>query len=177
MKYESEVVAMSASLVNGGDSNVCGCTTSVSYRFVIVFDADIFVWLKGGTESIILAIKAHRDYYRDYYGITEPELIACVSAHAAVDKACDLMNIKLIHVPFANDDTYQIRLSAVRRNISKNTILIYGSAPSYPQGVIDPISELGEIAVQYNVGLHVDCCLGGFVLPFMKQLGYDVPGN
>lgn len=68
MKYDSEIISMTASLVNGGLDTVCGCTSS------------------GGTESIILAIKAHRDYFRDVHGITSPELISCTSAHAAVDK-------------------------------------------------------------------------------------------
>lgn len=101
MKFESEVIAMTASLMYSGGSRaddndnsstssskhglhstteVCGCTTS------------------GGTESIILAIKSHRDYFRDKYGITAPEMIACTSAHAAVNKACDLMDIKLVQV-------------------------------------------------------------------------------
>lgn len=154
MKYEAEIVAMTASLVNGGDKNVCGCTSS------------------GGTESIILAIKAHRDYYAQEFGVTEPELIACVSAHAAVDKACDMMKIKLIKV--AMTKSFQIDLTLVERAIGPNTIMIYSSAPSYAQGVIDPIRSLGELAVRYRIGLHVDCCLGGFVLPFAKTLGFPV---
>ncbi len=73
--------------------------------------------------------------------------------------------------------TFQIDLPSVRRAISSNTILMYSSAPTYPQGAIDPISKLSEIAVTYNIGLHVDCCLGGFVLPFAKKLGYSIPGE
>ena len=60
--------------------------------------------------------------------------------------------------------------------IGPNTIMLYGSAPCYPQGTIDPIVEMGKLAVKYNIGLHVDCCLGGFFLPFAKMLKYDVPG-
>ena len=106
MKYESEIIAMVADMMNGGDSSVVGCVTS------------------GGTESIVLAIKTHRDYYREKFGITEPEMIACTSAHAAVNKGCDLLGVKLIHVPL-NPDTYEIDLNAVKRAIGPNTILMY----------------------------------------------------
>lgn len=157
LKFESEIIAMTASMLNGGDKNVCGCTTS------------------GGTESIILAIKAHRDYYRENHGISCPEMIACTSAHAAVDKACELLNIRLIKVPMDPQNDYRINVGCVTEAITSNTIMIYSSAPSFPQGTIDPIEQLGNIATYYNVGLHVDCCLGGFVLPFAKKLGYDIP--
>eukprot|EP01040_Poterioochromonas_malhamensis_P013318 gene13318-14633_t len=152
MKYESEIVAMTASLVNGGKKSVCGSTTS------------------GGTESIILAVKAHRDYYRTYHGITHPEMIACVTAHAAVDKACDLLGIQLKKVPY-DPVTFRINVDAVQSVIGPNTIMMYASAPQYPHGAIDNIPQLSELAVKYNIGLHIDCCLGGFVLPFIKKLG------
>lgn len=130
----------------------------------------------GGTESILLATKTHREYYRTKYDITEPEIIACVSAHAAIDKACGLLGIRLIKVPM-DPKTWKMDLNAVRKAISPNTIMLYGSAPQYPQGVIDDIAGLSAIAVQYNIGLHVDCCLGGFILPFARKLGYNVPGK
>ena len=154
MKFESEIIACTASLV-APEGKVYGSTTS------------------GGTESIILAIKAHRDFYRKKYRITSPELVCCVSAHAAVDKACDLMNIKLIKVPM--NSQFKADVGAIRNAIGPNTIMIYASAPSYPQGTIDDIGELSGLAQKYAVGLHVDCCLGGFVLPFMRKLGYPVP--
>jgi sphinganine-1-phosphate aldolase len=155
MKLESEVISMTAALVRGTCESVCGCTTS------------------GGTESIILAIKAHRDLYCRKYGISEPEVVCCVSAHAAVDKACDLMGLRQVRIPM--DDQYCMSLSHLRRAIGPNTIMVYASAPSYPQGTIDPITEIGRIAQQHGIGLHVDCCLGGFVLPFAKRLGYSLP--
>ena len=98
-------------------------------------------------------------------------MIACVTAHAAVDKACDLMGIKLIKIPM-DPVTCKAIVAAVRRAIGPNTIMMYASAPNYPQGVIDPIREMGQLAVQFGIGLHVDCCLGGFFLPFAKKLGY-----
>lgn len=158
-KFESEIVAMSAALMNGGGKVpfVCGCTTS------------------GGTESIILAIKTHKDYYRDrIFPVSHPEIICCVSAHASVDKACDLMSIRLIKVPM-DPITFKCDPRAVARAISRNTILIYASAPSFAQGAIDPVEELAALAKRHGVGLHVDCCLGGFVLPFAAKLGYAIP--
>jgi sphinganine-1-phosphate aldolase len=160
MKFESEIIAMTASLMTSrplDQTELCGNTSS------------------GGTESIILAAKAHRDYYRSKHGITQPEIVACVSAHAAIEKACELLSIKLIQVPM-DPQTFKCDVRAVEWAISPNTVMIYSSAPQFPQGVIDPISQLSAIAVRYGVGLHVDCCLGGFVLPFARKLGYDIPG-
>lgn len=150
-KFEAEVIAMTASLVNGGDNNVCGTLSS------------------GGTESIFLATKTHREYYRRVHGISSPEIIACVTAHAAIDKACEILGIKLVKVP-VDPKTMQADLDAVRWNLTANTIMIYSSAPNFPHGVIDDIEALSRIAKQNDVGLHVDCCLGGFILPFARQL-------
>lgn len=101
-------------------------------------------------------------------------MIACVTAHAAVDKACDMLGIKLIKVPMQGPGM-QISVAAVRHNIGPNTILLYASAPSFPHGSIDPIEQLAQIAHSRDIGLHVDCCLGGFVLPFAKASGLGVP--
>ena len=158
MKFDSEIISMTANLVNHGNPSICGCTTS------------------GGTESIILAIKAHRDYWRDQYGITEPEMIAAKTAHAAVEKACDMLKIKLIQVD-VDPITFRLDLRALKRNISPNTIMMYSSAPTYPHGSIDPIREMSQFAQRYNIGLHVDCCLGGFVLPFARKAGFKLPGS
>ncbi|RQM13422.1 hypothetical protein DD237_007884 [Peronospora effusa] len=155
-KFEAEVISMTAGLMNGGHSEVCGTLSS------------------GGTESIFLASKAHREYYRHKHGITKPEIIACVTAHAAIDKACEILGIKLIKVPM-DPKTLKIDLDAVRWSISSNTILLYSSAPNFPHGMIDDIEALSKLAVQNDVGLHVDCCLGGFVLPFARELRQDIP--
>jgi sphinganine-1-phosphate aldolase len=156
MKFDAEVIAMTASLVNGGLNTVCGCSSS------------------GGTESIILAVKAHRDYWRDNFDIHAPEIIASVSAHPALEKGCDLMNIKLVKIDM-DPVTMKIDMNALRRAIGPNTIMLYASSPSYPYGVMDPIREMSKLAKWYNIGLHVDCCLGGFVLPFAKKAGYPIP--
>jgi sphinganine-1-phosphate aldolase len=159
MKYESELIAMVATMMSSKsstESGICGSTTS------------------GGTESIVLATKAHRDFYRNRHNITQPEVVACVSAHAAIDKACDILGIKLIKVPM-DPVTFKCDLRAMEWAIGPNTIMLYSSAPQFPQGVIDDIAGISALAVKYNVGQHVDCCLGGFILPFAKKLGYDIP--
>jgi sphinganine-1-phosphate aldolase len=154
-KMESEVIRMTASLFNGNEE-VCGAMTS------------------GGTESILMAIKTYRDKAFEERGISEPELICCKTAHAAFDKACAYFKIKLVHVE-CDPVTMQINLKQVEANINSNTICLVGSAPQFPHGIVDDITALGKLAVKHNIGLHVDCCLGSFCIPFMTELGYDCP--
>ena len=85
----------------------------------------------GGTESIMMTIKAHRDLFKSK-GVTEPELIAAVSVHAAVDKSCHYLGVKLVHVPVDSDG--RMSISAAKACINSNTIMIFGSAPSFPHG-------------------------------------------
>jgi glutamate/tyrosine decarboxylase-like PLP-dependent enzyme len=154
VKLENEVVAMVAGLLHG-DSNVRGSITM------------------GGTESILLAMKTYRDYYRDKRGITEPEIVLPRSAHAAFLKACEYFNIRPVIVDL--DDEFRVDVEKVKESITRNTIAIVGSAPNFPYGTIDPIKDLAEIAMDHGIGMHVDAALGGFVLPFARKLGYDVP--
>lgn len=151
-QYESEVIAVTALMVNGGKKDICGATTS------------------GGTESIILAIKAHREHYGIKQSIQYPELTCGPTAHAAVDKARELMNIRKVVVKDSEGD-FCLNPRATERLITSNTILIYSSASNYQQGVADPIEELSKISLKYKIGLHVDACSGGFILPFAKKLG------
>ncbi len=155
-KFEAEVVAMTAHML-GGDVRdaVCGTLTS------------------GGTESILLAMKTYRDWARAQKGITRPEMIVPVTAHPAFDKAAQYFDIKSIRVPV--DDRYRADVSAVRKAVTRNTVVIAGSAPSFPHGVVDPIEALSELARDRGVGFHTDACLGGFVLPWADKLGYAVP--
>jgi len=120
-----------------------------------------------------MACKTMRDWAYDTKGITEPEMVVPVTVHAAFDKAAHYFGIKIIHAPI-DQNTGKVNISAVRRLISGNTIMIVGSAPSYPHGVIDDIQALGKLAVKYNIGLHVDSCLGGFLVPFMDEAGYPI---
>ncbi|XP_031272820.1 sphingosine-1-phosphate lyase isoform X1 [Pistacia vera] len=158
-RFEAEVVAMTAALLGNKEKasggQVCGNMTS------------------GGTESILLAVKSSRDYMKNKKGITRPEMIIPESAHSAYDKAAQYFNVKLWRVPVNKE--FQADVKAIRRYINKNTILIVGSAPGFPHGIIDPIEELGELASSYGICLHVDLCLGGFVLPFARKLGYPIP--
>jgi sphinganine-1-phosphate aldolase len=101
-------------------------------------------------------------------------LRSCVTAHAAIDKACEILGCRHVRVGY-DPETYKLDVAALSAAITSDTIMLYSSAPSFPQGVVDPISTLSDIAVKHDIGLHVDCCLGGFVLPFAKKLGYDVP--
>ncbi len=100
-------------------------------------------------------------------------MVVPVTAHAAFHKAAQYFNIKLKTVPF--DSSFRADMKAVRRAINGNTIVLVGSAPSFPHGVIDPIAEMSALALSKNIGLHVDACLGGFILPWVKKLDYEVP--
>jgi sphinganine-1-phosphate aldolase len=154
-KFETEVVSMSAGLL-GGDADVVGCMTS------------------GGTESILMAVKTARDWgwvNRPQAG--PPEMVLPSTAHPAFEKAGHYFGVKAVHVPV--DSGFRADVSATKAAVSPNTILIVGSAPSYPQGVIDPIAELAAIAQEHNLLCHVDACVGGFMLPFVQRLGYPLP--
>jgi glutamate/tyrosine decarboxylase-like PLP-dependent enzyme len=155
-KFESEVVAMTAHMLGAGaGGDICGTLSS------------------GGTESILLAMKTYRDWARDRKGITRPEIVAPVTAHAAFDKAAQYFNVKIIRTPVGAD--YRADVNAVKRAISRNTIVMVGSAPTFPHGVVDPIEELSELARKRGIGFHTDACLGGFLLPWAERLGYKVP--
>ena len=162
-KFEAEIVSMTAHMLGaaqaGGtpapDSQICGVVSS------------------GGTESILLAMKTYRDWARDKKGITSPEMIIPVTAHAAFDKAAQYFNIKAVRIPV--DAGYRADVAAVRKAITKNTVVIVGSAPSFPHGIIDPIEQMAELARQSGIGFHTDACLGGFLLPWAEKLGYPVP--
>ncbi|KAK6930789.1 Pyridoxal phosphate-dependent decarboxylase [Dillenia turbinata] len=158
-RFEAEVVAMTAALMGSKEKTsggqICGNMTS------------------GGTESILLAVKSSRDYMKAKKGITKPEMIIPESAHSAYDKAAQYFNIKLWRVPVNKE--FQADVKEIRRYINKNTILIVGSAPGFPHGIIDPIEELGALASRFGICCHVDLCLGGFVLPFARKLGYPIP--
>ncbi|MEW6231742.1 MAG: aminotransferase class V-fold PLP-dependent enzyme [Chloroflexota bacterium] len=162
VKFEAEIVSMTANMLGAEtaaatdpDRRVCGTVSS------------------GGTESILLAMKAYRDWARERKGITDPEAVVSITAHAAFEKAAQYFGIRLIRIPLDSD--YKADIAAVRPAITKNTIVIVGSAPAFPHGTIDPIAELAALAHEHNVGCHVDACLGGFVLPWAERMGYPVP--
>jgi len=153
-RLEAEVVAMVLDLL-GADGLEVGTMTS------------------GGTESILLAMKAYRDQARSRGVNGELEILVPISAHPSFLKAADYFGLRVIPIELGDD--YRASPEDVRRKLSPRTICIVASAPSYSQGVVDPIRELAEIAMEADIGLHVDACLGAFVLPFMRHLGCDVP--
>ncbi|MCS7297160.1 MAG: aspartate aminotransferase family protein [Bacteroidia bacterium] len=128
----------------------------------------------GGTESIFLALKAARDYaFFHKPHIAHPEVIAPLSAHPAFDKAAHYLGLKLIHTPL--DPSGKADVRAMEAAISESTILLVGSAPAYPHGVIDPISEIADLAQKYGLLCHVDACVGGLILPFLEKSGIAFP--
>ncbi|MBW0491152.1 hypothetical protein O181_030867 [Austropuccinia psidii MF-1] len=153
-KMEAEVIKMVLNLFNA-PSDAGGTTTS------------------GGTESILMACKAYRDWAKATKGIHHPEMVVPVSAHAAFDKAAHYFGIKIHHIP-VNQLTRQVNLSRLSRAINSNTIMIVGSAPNFPDGAIDDIVALGKLAKKHNIGLHVDCCLGSLLLPFIEKAGFEM---
>ena len=161
-KFEAEIVAMTAHMLGASkagsgnsDEEICGTVSS------------------GGTESILLAMKTYRDWGHATKGITRPEMVIPVTAHAAFDKAAQYFDIKPVRVPVDGD--MRANVAAVRRAITANTVVVVGSAPCFPYGVIDPIEEMSALARQRGIGFHTDACLGGFLLPWAAELGYDVP--
>lgn len=161
VKYEAEIVAMTAHML--GAAQAAGEHG----------DAVVGTVTSGGTESIMLAVRTYRDFAAATRGIKQPELIIPLSAHAAFEKAAHAFGVKLIRTPL--DETYRADVRAMAAAINRNTIALVGSAPSFPHGAIDPIPALASLAQARGVGLHVDACLGGFVLPWAERLGYTVP--
>jgi sphinganine-1-phosphate aldolase len=158
-KFEAEIVAMTASMLGAGHAPpgtaVVGTVSS------------------GGTESILLAMKAYRDFARERRGIAAPEIVAPVTAHAAFDKAARFFDMPLVRVPV--DDTFKVDPNELAAALTERTAVVVGSAPTFPHGVIDPIPEIAALAAERGVGCHVDACLGGFILPWAERLGYQVP--
>ena len=156
LKIETDVVRAVINLLRG-DSHAVGHLTS------------------GGTESIMLAVKTARDKARaEHPELTQPEMVLPKTAHAAFHKAAQYLCVRPVLVDI-DPQTFKVRAEDMRAAITPNTILLVASAPSYSQGVIDPIDEIGEIAQANDLLFHVDACVGGLHLSFMRKLGYDVP--
>ncbi|MCC6056185.1 MAG: aspartate aminotransferase family protein [Desulfurococcaceae archaeon] len=129
----------------------------------------------GGTESVFLAVKAARDRFLINKGqITIPEIVMPITAHPCYEKAAEYMGLKVKRVR-VDEKTLTADPNAINEAITENTAMIVGSTPNWPFGTVDSIKDLAEIAVDKNIWLHVDACVGGFVLPFMKRLGEPIP--
>jgi len=156
LRLENELVSMIANLL-GGDETVVGNFTT------------------GGTESLILAVKAARDWARVHRPhIREPEFVLPITAHASFYKAAHYLGLKPVPVP-VRDDSYLADVDLMRGAVTDNTVLLVASAPGYAHGVVDPIPEIGALALEKDLLLHIDACVGGIHLAYMRKLGYPVP--
>jgi len=158
-KLEGEIIAMTLDLLNAdavAGSEPGGMVTT------------------GGTGSILHAVLAYREQGRRERGVTRPNIVKAETAHPAFDKACHLFGIELRRAP-VHADTTLVDVDWVADHVDDDTVAIIGSACNYGYGTVDPIDELSRLAVERGVGLHVDGCLGGFILPFGEHLGYDIP--
>jgi glutamate/tyrosine decarboxylase-like PLP-dependent enzyme len=155
-KFEAEIIAMTLDMLGAS-----ALTTSIPGGLIT----------SGGSGSIAHAMLAYRESNSD--AKSRPNVIKPETAHPAFDKACHLFGIELRVAPVDPVST-QVDLDWVKANIDASTVALVGSAGNYGYGTIDPIGELGRIALEHGVGLHVDGCLGGFILPFGRELGYDI---
>jgi len=153
-RIQSEVVGWTAELLHGPEG-AAGFLTS------------------GGTESILCAVLAARERGRAERGITAPEMVVAESAHAAFHKGAHLFGMRLHKTPVRDD--WRADVDAMARHVNANTVLVVGSAPQYPQGVVDDIPAIAALAADAGANCHVDACMGGFVLPFAEMLGRAVP--
>ncbi len=163
-QMQRDVVEITAGLLGGGpEDGLAGFMTS------------------GGTESILMAVKAAKVRAAVERDVHDPNIVVPLSAHAAFDKACDYFGIESRRTPVGDD--YRADVGALADTIDGSTVLVVASAPSYPQGVVDPVSDIAALAADRGVNCHVDACMGGFLLPFLERLGrfgkpwdFRVPG-
>ena len=156
-RFEGEIIAMALDLFHADaidDGDPVGLVTS------------------GGTGSISHAVLAYRDHARATRGITRPNFVKPETGHPAFDKACHLFGVELRVAP-VDPATTRVDVAAMAELIDDDTIAILGSAGNYPYGTIDDIEALSDLALSRGVGLHVDGCLGGFILPFGEELGVE----
>ncbi len=153
-RFETQIIAATAELLHGGPET-CGVVTS------------------GGTESCLLAVKTYRDLARATRGVRKPEMIVPTTAHVAWFKASEYFGVKLRLLPL--DEKLRADVGRLQGMINRRTVMVLGSAPEYPHGSIDPIEAMGAVAQKHGIPLHVDACVGGFILPFMAMNGVPLP--
>jgi glutamate/tyrosine decarboxylase-like PLP-dependent enzyme len=158
-KFEGEILSMALALLNGEAASGEG-------------DAPCGVITSGGSESLITAMLVYRERGRER-GISEPEVVMPETAHVALLKGAHYLGVKAVRTPVGED--FAADVDAMAGAVGPNTVALVGSAGTYPHGVIDPLAELSELALQHDVGLHVDGCLGGFLLPWAERLGREIP--
>jgi glutamate/tyrosine decarboxylase-like PLP-dependent enzyme len=126
----------------------------------------------GGTESILMSMLVSRERARAR-GVERPQILAPVSAHPAYAKAAHYFDMEVVRVPL--DASFRADVDAAAELIGPSTAVVVASAFSYPHGVMDPVTDLAALAAEHGAGCHVDACIGGFVLPFLEEIGVDVP--
>lgn len=153
-KYESEVVRMVLELLNAPDG-AGGSVTS------------------GGTETLTMAVKTARDWAREHKSrARQPEIVLPRTAHPAFNKAAHLLGVRVVRMTDSPD--FRADIDGMARAINRNTIMLAGSAPPYPYGATDPIDQLSNLALEHDLWLHVDGCIGGMILPFARKLGFPI---
>jgi sphinganine-1-phosphate aldolase len=159
-KFEAEIIAMTLGLHGGEHASAAG-------------DDPCGLVTTGGTGSIMHAVLAYREHAAQTRGVTRPNLVKPETAHPAFDKACHLFGVELRRAPI-DQITTQVDVGWVRDHVDDQTVALVGSACNYGYGTIDPITDLSDVALERGIGLHVDGCLGGFILPFGRELGYEI---
>ncbi|RMH42822.1 MAG: aspartate aminotransferase family protein [Deltaproteobacteria bacterium] len=154
LALETEIVAMAAHHL-GGDGDVTGNFTS------------------GGTESVLLAVKTARDWARAERGIERPQMVLPATAHPCFFKAAHYFDVEAVVTP-VDPRTCRADVAAMAAAIGHRTALVVASAPGYAHGAVDPIPDIAALARDRGLLLHVDACIGGFLLPFFRELGRDV---
>jgi sphinganine-1-phosphate aldolase len=158
-RFEGEIIAMTLDMLHAdavSDTEPVGIVTT------------------GGTGSILHALIAYRDHAAQTRGVTRPNFVKPETGHPAFDKGCHLFGIEVRNAPI-DPETTLVDVAAMAELVDDQTIAIMGSACNYGYGTIDPMSELSDLALEKGVGLHVDGCLGGFILPWGQELGWDIP--
>ncbi|CAG7816902.1 unnamed protein product, partial [Allacma fusca] len=140
----------------------------------LVINSQICQVTSGGTEFIILAVKAYRDYAVRFRGISNPEILIPVTAHAAFDKADKLLNMRVKHMGMSQA-TIKVRLDVMESMVTNGTCMLVWSTPTFPHGSIDAIQSIPKLGLKYNIIKHVDVCFRGFLLAFMPKAGFQVP--
>ncbi len=156
-RFEGEIIAMTGDMLHSPGAEVGG---------------PFGVLTSGGTESLMNPLLVYREWGRER-GITQPNVVMPETAHPALDKGAHYFGIELRKAVVT--DQYIADMDSVRSLIDENTVALIGSAGTYPHGLIDPIEELSDLALERGINLHVDGCLGGFILSWGQDLGYAVP--
>ena len=127
----------------------------------------------GGTESILMVVKAARDQFAQTRGVATPNIVLPTSAHAAFEKACHYFGVESRRSAVGQD--WRADIAAMERLIDDNTVMLVASAPQYPQGVVDDVTGIAALASQHGINCHVDACMGGVTLAYLVKLGHPIP--